>query len=115
MHEMSYIARMVSLAEDVAHENNAKAVESIVVEIGQSSGVMPYYMQKYFPEASKGTIIDGAELICEEVPVKAFCEECNNEYHPSRENDYLCPLCGGRRAHIIAGRDVVLKNVIIKE
>ena len=115
MHEMSYIARMVSMAAEVATENNAKKVKSIEVYIGKTSGVMPYYMQKYFPEASKGTIIEGAELICVEVPVKALCEECNNEYFPSRENGYLCPVCGGRKAHIIEGKGVVLNNVVIEE
>lgn len=115
MHEMSYIARMVSLAAEVAKENNAGKVLSIVVEIGKSSGVMPYYMQKYFPEASKGTIIEDAELVCEEIPVKALCEECGSEYYPNRENGYLCPECGGRKGHILEGRDVSLKNVVIED
>ena len=112
---MSYIAKMVNLAEEVARENNAKAVTKIVVEIGQTSGVMPYYMYKYFPDAAKGTMLEEAELECLEVPVKALCEECGKEYLPNRENRYLCPHCGGRRAHIIEGKGVVLKNVIVAD
>ncbi len=115
MHEMSYISRMVALAIEVAEENKAEKVKSIVVEIGKTSGVMPYYMHKYFPEAAKGTIIEGAELVCVEVPVKALCEECNNEYYPSKENGYLCPVCGGRKAHITEGKGVVLNNVVIED
>jgi hydrogenase nickel incorporation protein HypA/HybF len=112
---MSYISRMVALAIEVAEENKAEKVKSIVVEIGKTSGVMPYYMHKYFPEAAKGTIIEGAELVCVEVPVKALCEECNNEYYPSKENGYLCPVCGGRKAHITEGKGVVLNNVVIED
>ena len=115
MHEMSYIMRMVNLACEVARENNAKRVTQIVVDVGQTTGVMPYYMHKYYPEAVKNTIIEGAELICNEVPVKALCEECGKEYLPNRENRYLCPHCGGRKAHIIEGKDVILKNVVIEE
>ncbi len=115
MHEMSYISMMVSLAAKVATENHAKKVKAIVVEVGKTTGVMPYYMKKYYPEASKGTLVEGAELICEDVPVRALCDECNAEYLPSRENKYICPFCGGRKAHIIAGKDVVLKNVVIEE
>ncbi|SFC86392.1 hydrogenase maturation nickel metallochaperone HypA [Butyrivibrio sp. YAB3001] len=114
MHEMSYIAKMVNLAEEVARDNNAKRIKAIVIEIGKTSGVMPYYMHKYFPEASKGTMLEGAELVCEEVPVKALCEECNNEYYPQKENRYLCPHCGGRKAHIIEGKGVTLKNLEIE-
>lgn len=115
MHEMSYIAKMVNMAEEVARENDAKAVRKIVVEIGKTSGVMPYYMYKYYPDAVKGTLLENAELECLEVPVKALCEECGKEYLPSRENRYLCPFCGGRKAHIIEGKGVVLKNVIIED
>ncbi len=115
MHEMSYIAKMVQLAIEVAEQNKAKSVRKIVVEIGKTSGVMPYYMYKYYPEAAKGTILEGAELECEEVPVKALCEECGKEYFPDRSNRYLCPHCNGRKAHIVEGKGVILKNVYIED
>ncbi len=115
MHEMSYISRMVALAIEVAEENKAEKVKSIVVEIGKTSGVMPYYMHKYYPEAAKGTILEDAELICEEVPVKALCEECGKEYYPTSENRYLCTHCGGRKAHIVEGKGVTLKNIVIED
>ena len=115
MHEMSYLVRMISLAAEVAEKNGAKRVRKIVVDIGKTSGVMPYYMYKYYPEASKGTILEEAELVCEEIPVKALCEECGKEYYPDRENRYLCPHCGGRRARIIEGKDVALRNVEIED
>ena len=115
MHEMSYIAKMVQLAGEVALENNAKSVKKIVVEIGKTSGVLPFYMYKYYPEAVKGTILEGAELECVEVQVKALCEECGKEYYPDKSNRYLCPHCNGRKAHIIEGKGVILKNVIIED
>lgn len=115
MHEMSYISKMVSLAIDIVNENNAKKVLKIEIEIGKTSGVLPYYMHKYYPEAVKGTILEGSELVCEETEVKAHCEECGSDYFPNRENNYLCPACGGRQARIIGGRGVTLKNVIIED
>ncbi|MCR5606747.1 MAG: hydrogenase maturation nickel metallochaperone HypA [Treponema sp.] len=115
MHEMSYISRMVSMAIDIAKENNATKVKSIVVQIGKTSGVMPYYMYKYYPSVVKGTILESTELICEEVPVKALCEECGKEYFPNSENRYLCTYCGGKKARIIEGKGVTLKNIVIED
>ena len=115
MHEMSYISRMVALAIEVAEENKGEKVKSIIVERAKTSGVMPYYMHKYYPEAAKGTILEDAELICEEVPVKALCEECGKEYYPTSENRYLCTHCGGRKAHIVEGKGVTLKNIVIED
>ena len=115
MHEMSYISKMISMAAEIAESNHARSVKKIVVEIGKTSGVLPYYMYKYYPEAAKGTVLEGAELVCEEVNVKALCEECGNEYYPDKANRYLCPVCNGRKAHIIEGKGVILKQVIIED
>ncbi len=115
MHEMSYILKMVNMALEIASDNNATKIRQIEVDVGETSGVMPYYMHKYYPDAVKGTILEGSELICKETKVKALCEECGEEYYPSRENRYLCPHCGGRKAHIIEGKGVVLKNVVIED
>lgn len=114
MHEMSYIAKLTDLAIEVAKKNEAKSVQKIVIQIGKTSGVMPYYMYKYYPEAVKNTILEGSELVCEEVDVKACCEECGTKYLPIKELDYLCPKCGGRKAHIIEGKGVTLKDVVIQ-
>ena len=115
MHELSYISRVVNMALEIAEKNGAKKVKQIVIEIGKTSGVMPYYMHKYYPDVVKNTVLENAELICEEVPVKALCEECGKEYYPDKNNNYLCPLCNGRKAHIISGRGVSLKNIVIEE
>ena len=72
-------------------------------------------MHKYYPEAVKGTILENAQLVCEEVPVKALCEGCEIEYYPDKSNHYLCPNCGSRKAHIIEGKGVTLKNVIVED
>ncbi len=115
MHEMSYIAKVVSMAIDVAEKNRAKKVKMIRVSIGKTSGVLPYYMNKYYPEAVLGTVLEGSELVCEEAEVKALCEECGQEYFPKKENNYLCPYCGGRKGHIIEGKGVVLTSVVLED
>ncbi len=115
MHEMSYLIKIINLAEQIAKENGANNIRKVEVEIGQTSGVMPYYMYKYYPDAVKNTLLEGTELVCIESPVIAMCEECNNEYQPTKENRYLCPHCGGRKAHIIRGKGVVLKNLVIED
>ncbi len=114
MHEMSYIAKIADLAIDIARKSGAKVVHKVVVQIGKTSGVLPYYMYKYYPEAVKDTVLEGSELVCEEVEVKACCDECGTQYNPKKELNYLCPNCGGRKAHIIEGRGVTLKDIVIE-
>ena len=74
-----------------------------------------YYLNKYYVKVVEGTPLEGSELICEEVPVKALCEECNKEYYPDKSNRYLCPHCGGKRAKIIEGKDIVIKSIMVED
>ena len=112
MHEVSYVTKIVAMAMDSAKDSKIK---SIHVLVGKTSGVLPYYLNKYFTKVVEGTPLDGAELICEEVPVKALCEECGKEYFPDKSNRYLCPNCGGKRAKIIEGKDIVIKSIAVED
>jgi len=112
MHEMSYVTRIVAMATDSA---KGSKIKSIYVLVGKTSGVLPYYLNKYYTKVVEGTELEGSELICEEVPVKALCEECNKEYYPDKSNRYLCPHCGGKRAKITEGKDIVIKSIAVEE
>lgn len=112
MHEMSYVTRIVAMAMDSAKDSKIK---SIHVLVGKTSGILPYYLNKYYTKAVEGTPLAGSELICEEVLVKALCEECGKEYFPDKSNRYLCPNCGGKRAKIIEGKDIVIKSITVED
>ncbi|MCR5654292.1 MAG: hydrogenase maturation nickel metallochaperone HypA [Lachnospiraceae bacterium] len=111
MHEMSYCISIVNMAVAAAKENELKTVEKISVEVGEMTGVLPYYLNLYFPEAAKGTILEGCELEIIEVPVTLVCADCNKTYHPDKEHAYNCPDCGSHKGKLIAGRDVSLRNI----
>ena len=115
MHELGYVLKLTNMAIEIANENKAKSVKCVVVEVGKMSGVLSVYMQKYYKDAIKNTILEKSQLVCEEVPVKAHCDECGKDYYPTKDNRYLCTFCNGRKAHIIQGKDVLIKDVVIEE
>lgn len=112
MHEMSYCLKMVNLAIETCKENDIKKVDKILVEVGQMTGVLPYYLQKYYPKAVKDTILEDSTLEVIEVLVQTKCDQCGNIYNPKKEEKYLCPKCGSGMGKVIKGRDVILKQVI---
>lgn len=114
MHEMSYMLRLADLAIRRAEEQHAKRITKITVDVGETSGVIPYYLQKYLPEAAAGTILEGARMVTREIPVSAVCSDCGTSYKPSRENNYSCPSCRSIRAKMTGGRDVVLASMEIE-
>lgn len=105
MHELSYMARMVNTAISAAHENNIKRIGSMEIAVGEMTGLVPEYLEHYYPAATEGTVLEGSKLIIDFCPVKARCQDCGNEYAPSRENSYKCPACGSVKASILSGRE----------
>ena len=63
-----------------------------------------------FESASEGTCAEGAQLIITEVPAKAQCRSCDNEYVPEIAN-YTCPKCLNADAEIIQGKDIILTSM----
>nr|WP_027870423.1 hydrogenase maturation nickel metallochaperone HypA [[Eubacterium] cellulosolvens] len=114
MHEMSYVLRLVNLAEEAAREQNAKKVTRILVSVGETSGVLPEYLHKYYKKAVQGTLLEGSVLETEANPVAAVCKDCGTSYHPEKEHRYACPACGSNRAELSGGRGVRLMNVEIE-
>lgn len=115
MHEMSTMVRMVNLACETAEKEGGGRLKSISVSVGAMTGILPFYLKKYFPAASKGTLAEGAELEITEVPVTVKCQDCGTIYEPEKATGRSCPKCGGIRAHILSGRDITLDKVTMEE
>ena len=111
MHELSYVVRFVNSAIRLAEEHQALSVQKLTVQVGEMTDVLPEYLHKYYPDATKGTILEDSILETEPLPARVLCGSCRTEYHPEKETNYLCPQCGSGSGKILAGRHVLLKNV----
>lgn len=112
---MSCVLRFCNLAIETAKAQNAKKVEEIVVEVGEMTDILPEYLHKYYPAATKNTLLEGSVLTVVRIPVVARCVSCGTEFHPDRAHDYRCPACGSVRASVLCGRTVDLREVRILE
>ena len=124
---MSYMVKLINMACEAAMDSrypgltgdkkqrrdDAPHVTSLIAEVGELTGVLPEYLIKYFPEAAKGTLCEGADFKVISVSAEASCNACGTSYHPSRENDYRCPDCGSTDAHFLRGREIRIKSVTI--
>ena len=110
MHEMSYCIRLVNMAsENVDIEN--EIVTGLKINVGAMTGLVPDYLQKYFPEAAKGTVAENAELEINFIPVSGICGDCGKSYEPSAANDYRCPHCKSLKFDLKTGREFELESI----
>ena len=115
MHEMSYVVRLVDQALDIMDKEQAGKVTRLFVSVGEMTGVLPEYLYKYYPVAVKGTELEGTELVVKTVEAQVECAGCGSIYRPTRENKYLCPVCGDGHGRVTAGRDVMLERVEVTD
>ena len=114
MHEMSTVVRFVSAALEEAEKRGITEIESITVDVGEMTDIVPDYLYRYYPAAVKGTQLEGSRLVVRTVPVKAKCAACGTVFHPERANDYRCPACGSAQAKLIEGKGTVLRAIAVR-
>ncbi|MBQ1821905.1 MAG: hydrogenase maturation nickel metallochaperone HypA [Lachnospiraceae bacterium] len=112
MHELSYMSRMVGMALDACKQNQLTSVESIEISVGETTGLVPHFLEDYYPECVKGTLLEGSKLYINFLPVTARCMDCGEEYKPGPENEYSCPMCRSIKSSFLHGREFTLDKII---
>lgn len=112
MHELSYMSRMVTTALLACEENDIKKVDELVISVGETTGLIPHYLEDYYPKCTEGTLLEGSHLTVHFIPVTAKCLNCGEEYKPSPKDQYACPKCQSIKASFIAGREFRLDRII---
>jgi len=106
---------LVSIACRAAEENGASRIKRLTVDVGEMTGILPKYLFHYFPEASRKTACEGAELVVNEIKVIVTCACCGKDYHPEPANDRSCPYCRGTAGKIKSGRELMVSEIIADE
>ena len=63
MHELSVVYEIIKAVDKVAVENQLSFVESIVLEVGEVSTIVPHYLQECFPAAIDGTLVSNQAFV----------------------------------------------------
>lgn len=86
-------------------------VARVYLTVGQFTCVEPASLQFAFDVQSKGTFLEGAELVIQETPLIAFCHPCQAEYRPAMGSNYACPTCHAPMDDIRSGRELKIDRV----
>ena len=105
MHELALVENIIELVADGARRERMARVTRVLVEIGAGAAVDPDALRFCFPIAAAETTLAGAELVIEQVALRARCDDCRIDYVP--ETLFApCPVCDGCGGKVIAGRDM---------
>ena len=112
MHELGVAFHVVKAVEEVAEENNVTQVNSVTIELGEVSTVIPDQLQDVWRWAAdnRSQHMHGAELKIEIIPAVTFCEDCEQEYG-TVEHGRICPYCGSENTYLLQGNEFTIKEI----
>ena len=110
MHELSVCQALIDQVEELAREQRARRVLSLVVGVGPLSGVEAGLLKQAYPVAAAGTVAEGSELDIESRPIRVHCRSCGEE-SDATVNRLLCASCGDWQTDLVSGDELVLTRV----
>ncbi|WP_353892838.1 hydrogenase maturation nickel metallochaperone HypA [Proteinivorax hydrogeniformans] len=111
MHELGVVIKVVETVEDFAKKNNLKKVDTLVLQIGELSSMIPRYVEACYPAAVDGTSLEETKLKIEVIPANVLCKSCENIFSFS-EQQKRCPQCESEKVELLSGKEFLIKEVI---
>ena len=111
MHEIGVLTKAIKMVEEVAEQNQITKVKYITLEIGELTGYLPVFFEKYFPIVTEDKpVVRDAELKIQIVRGEALCRECQTLYNVMRHQG-RCPKCKSREKQILGGQEFLVKEI----
>ena len=111
MHELGVVFHCIKQVNEIAEENNVKRVNSVTIEIGEVSTVIPYYFEDCWNWAvKKETVLKDAKLYIEKIEAITHCENCYKDY-PTVAHGKICPYCGSGNTYLLTGNEIAIKQI----
>jgi hydrogenase nickel incorporation protein HypA/HybF len=115
MHEFSIAAALLEATLAVADTHGGQTVERVHVRLGCLRQVVPEALLLAFEALTPGTLAAGASLTWEEVPACIRCKRCRMMFRPTEKWFWTCPACDSPGGEVLAGEELVLESVTLKE
>lgn len=111
MHEIGVLMEVVKSVERFAAENEVVQIQTLVLQIGELSSMIPKYMKTLYPAAIEGTILEGSELEIEILTANGLCKDCNKVF-PVLTNHGACPSCTTKNWELLSGKEFYIKEIL---
>jgi hydrogenase nickel incorporation protein HypA/HybF len=111
MHELSLAESLIEQVERAVNDAGGGHVTALHLRLGALSGVDADALRFGFDVAAQGTLLDGAALVIEPVPVVIHCPACGADVTLPDIQHFRCPRCGTPSADVRQGHDLTIETV----
>ncbi|WP_346936055.1 hydrogenase maturation nickel metallochaperone HypA [Clostridium sp.] len=111
MHELGVVIEVVKTVEIFAEKNGLTKIDTIVLQIGELSSMIPKYIESCYPAAVDGTRLQDTKLKIEILPGNAICKKCKKVFNII-ENNSKCPNCTSEGWELLCGKEFMIKEIV---
>ena len=115
MHELSIAMSIIEGASQEARQRGGAHVHAVHLKLGPLSGVVKEALLFSYDLACEGTLLEGSQLLIEEVPVVIYCPNCEAEKPLDSIQRFCCPTCGALTPDVVSGRQLELTAIEISD
>jgi hydrogenase nickel incorporation protein HypA/HybF len=115
MHEMGVAMQIAEIATASIPANMQQAkVERVNLKVGKLSAIVPESLRFCFQIVVQDTLLEGAELAIQEIPVVARCNDCCNEW-TIHNPVFTCSKCNSGAIELLSGRELDIDSIEIAD
>ena len=111
MHELGIVFHIIKQVKEVAKENDCSHISKVVMNIGEVSTIVPYYLEDCWKWAvEKEDMLKGCKLDIHIIDAVTHCDDCGCDY-PTVQHAKICPECGSEHTWLLKGNEVEIKEI----
>lgn len=111
MHELGVVMEVIKTVEGFAKKNGVTQIDTLVLQIGELSSMIPKYIEACYPAAVDGTLLQETKLKIEILPGNGICKSCNKVFNLI-EHKSKCPDCLSESFQLLGGKEFMIKEII---
>jgi hydrogenase nickel incorporation protein HypA/HybF len=115
MHELSIAMSIVEMAQEEAARRGAIQIQAVHLRPGRLSGVVKEALLSSYEMACEATLLQGSQLLIEEIPVEVFCPKCEQPRLVDSIQWFCCPECETPTPTVLHGKELEVVALEITE
>jgi len=115
MHEMGIAMQIIEIAAaSIPADMKGSRVERVNLKVGKLAAIVPDSLRFCFEIASQDTPLAGAEIVIQEIPVIARCNDCRFQWTIDTPV-FICQKCKSGSIELISGRELNIESIELAE
>ncbi len=111
MHELGVAFHCIKEINKLAEENGVEKINSVTIQLGEVSTVIPEYFEDVWKWAvKKETVLKDAALKIEIINAVTHCNGCGQDY-PTVKYGRTCPHCSSPDTYLVTGNEFIIKEL----